>query len=181
MKNEPPPSASRSASKEPGRFATGRAMMRAATIEICVLALASSGAAAAPGDMQIDHAWCNETPRGASVGACYVTIRNVGAVADRLVAVSSTIADHVEVHEMNMTDGIMKMRPLTHGVDIPGKAVVDFHERGYHIMLLDLKTPLAAGKTVEGALTFERIGSIPVAFQIESLRAPRGHSNNGRE
>jgi hypothetical protein len=132
--------------------------------------------ASAPRGIEIDRAWCRETPRGASVGACYVSIRNAGAFADRLLSASASIASRIEMHETGSAAGVMTMRPLPHGVEVPAGAVVDFRERGYHIMLLDLKAPLEAGARIEGALAFERAGPVPVEYRIEPLRAPRGHS-----
>lgn len=139
------------------------------------------GAAAAPplagGEIEIDRPWCGETSKGMSVGACYVTIRNLGATADRLSAATSSASERVEFHEMKVSDGIMKMRLLSGGVEIPAGATVDFHARGYHIMLPELKAPLRAGTTVRGSLIFERSGSVPVEYRIERLQ----RSIHGRE
>ena len=46
------------------------------------------------------------------------------AAPDRLIGGSAEVADRVEIHEMAMDGGVMKMRPLDTGLDIdPGKTV----------------------------------------------------------
>jgi len=47
-------------------------------------------------------------PGGAKVAVGYLTIKNSAAAADRLVSVTADIADRAEIHEMSMTDGMMK-------------------------------------------------------------------------
>ena len=56
----------------------------------------------------------------------------------------------VEVHEMAMNNGVMKMRPLDKGLAIePGKTV-KLAPGGYHLMLMDLKQPAQAGRQGAG-------------------------------
>lgn len=70
------------------------------------------------GTIEIDHPWSRATPAGAKVGAGYMTIRNTGNKPDRLIGGSTPIAGRVEVHEMKMEGGVMKMRKLVDGVEI---------------------------------------------------------------
>src|SRR5271170_620489 len=76
------------------------------------------------GDLVITQGWSRATPGGAKVGGGYLTVENKGAAPDRLIGGSADIAGKVEVHEMAMTNGVMKMRPLDKGLAIePGKIV----------------------------------------------------------
>src|SRR3546814_16288744 len=63
------------------------------------------------GDIRVDHPWSRATPHGAKVAGEFLVLENAGA-ADRLVSVSSEIAEHAEIHQMSMKDGVMSMRPL---------------------------------------------------------------------
>ena len=54
--------------------------------------------AAAPGTVTIADAWCRPTPNGAKVGGCYVTL--TAGSDDRLVSVSTALADSAQIHEM---------------------------------------------------------------------------------
>src|SRR5437899_2469376 len=60
------------------------------------------------GALEIDHPWSRAVPKGASVAAGYLTIRNTGAEPDRLVSGSTPVASKFIVHEMSMDKGIMK-------------------------------------------------------------------------
>src|SRR6202008_4425705 len=76
------------------------------------------------GDLVITQAWSRATPKGAKVGGGYLTIENKGSTPDRLIGGSADIAAKVEIHEMAMSNGVMKMRPLEKGLVIePGKTV----------------------------------------------------------
>src|SRR3974390_859999 len=75
------------------------------------------------GDIVVEKPWARATPKGADVGAGYLTILNEGAAADRL---PGGVADFgtVEIHEMKSENGVMQMRELTGGLDIPARGSV---------------------------------------------------------
>ncbi len=75
------------------------------------------------GDLTIETPWARATPKGAEVGAGYLEIRNNGAAPDRLTGGSADFAN-VEIHEMTMDGGVMKMRELKDGLAIPAHASV---------------------------------------------------------
>jgi len=72
----------------------------------------------------------------------------------RLVGVSSPAAGVAEVHEMKMEGDIMRMRALP-GLDLAAGQTVSLKPGGYHLMLMDLKAPLANGSTVAVTLRFK--------------------------
>ena len=72
----------------------------------------------------------------------------------RLVGVSSPAAGVAEVHEMKMENDIMKMRTVS-SLDLPAGQTVQLKPGGYHVMLLDLKAPLAKDSTVPMTLRFK--------------------------
>jgi copper(I)-binding protein len=123
------------------------------------------------GDLAIGHPWSRATPGGAKVGGGYLTITNNGGAPDRLVAATSAVADHVEIHEMATKDGVMTMRLQPHGITVePGKTVV-FAPGGYHLMLMGLKGPLKEGDRVKAELIFEKAGKVEVTINVEGLGA----------
>ncbi len=137
--------------------------------------LLSAGIASAhdfnAGSLKIGHPWSRATPAGAKVGGGYLSIENTGPVADRLVAVSVPFAARSEIHEMAVKDGIMTMRPLDKGVEVPAGAKVEFKPGGYHIMFMELKQPLKQGDSMKGTLTFEKAGTVDVEFKVDSIAA----------
>jgi periplasmic copper chaperone A len=123
------------------------------------------------GDLVLDHAWTRATPAGATVGAGYLTIENKGATPDRLVGASTPAAARVEVHEMTMNNGVMKMRPVEGGLSIPAGQSVTLAPGGYHIMLMGLKTPLKEGEKVPLTLQFDKAGKVDVTLDVQGVGA----------
>ncbi len=131
------------------------------------------------GSIQIEQPWARATPSGAQVGGGYMLIKNEGSSPDRLVSATAEIAGRVEIHQMSMNNGIMTMRPLENGVEIPAKATVALTPNSYHFMFLDLKQPLAEGKSFSGTMTFEKAGTINVTFSVEPIGA-KGPEHEGQ-
>ena len=150
-------------------------------IGLCVLTLALTLFAALPasahdykiGNLEIAHPWVRMTPAGAKVGGGYLTIQNGGAEPDRLVSVTSDVSDRVEIHEMSVKDGIMTMRMLPDGVDVPAGVKVALAPGGYHLMMMDLKKPLVQGERFKGTLTFAKAGTLNVEFAVEGMGGPK--------
>jgi uncharacterized protein YcnI len=129
------------------------------------------------GALMIEQPWLRATPVGAQVGGGYLKITNTGSTPDRLVGGSFPVADAVEIHEMTMADGVMKMRQLDLGLEIaPGKTV-ELKPGGYHLMLTGLREDLKQGQTVKSKLLFEKAGPIDVEFAIASMGAQSSGSS----
>jgi hypothetical protein len=144
----------------------------AAAISVALLCAAPARAQEVKaGDLVITQAWTRATPNGAKIGGGYLTIENKGSTPDRLIGGSADIAGKLEVHEMAMTDGVMKMRPLDNGLTIdPGKSV-KLAPGGYHLMMFDLKNPLKQGDTVPITLKFEKAGEVKVSLAVQGIGA----------
>jgi copper(I)-binding protein len=138
------------------------------------LALPAQAADIMVGELKISAPWARATPKGASVGGGYVTITNTGSESDRLIGGSAAIFKSVEVHEMKMGKGIMKMREMANGLEIkPGKTVT-LDPDGYHIMFTGLKKPLKKGEHVKVTLQFAKAGKVDVDFTVEGIGAMHG-------
>ena len=116
------------------------------TLLFCIFSLSAQAA------VTISDAWARATNPGQEVGAAYMTLKSTDWSC--LTKASSNAAGTVEIHEMSMNNGVMKMRMLEHLELPPGKAV-SLAPGGFHLMLFDLKKPLAAGSSIEVSLTFE--------------------------
>lgn len=139
--------------------------------------------------IEVTGAWARTSPMMASMGAAYMTI--VSANGDRLLAASvdSSIADHAEVHEVVPSDGTdtsmapdtsmamgsdtsmsmpsteMVMREVE-SIDLPAGEMVMLKPGGYHVMLIDLVSPLEIGQTFDVTLTFETAGDVVVSVEV---------------
>jgi copper(I)-binding protein len=93
---------------------------------------------------------------------------NTGKEADRLVAVSTTAAGKSEIHEMSMNDGVMKMRPVEGGIEIPAGQTVELKQGGLHLMFMQVAKPFAEGDTVTVTLEFEKAGKIEIVLPVKT-------------
>jgi iron complex outermembrane receptor protein len=123
------------------------------------------------GSLVIGHPWSRPTPAGAPMGVAYLSITNNGAEPDALIGASSPASSGVQFHQTTISEGMARMRPLSE-IDIGPGTTVKIEPGGFHLMLVALKAPLAAGKSVPLTLQFLRAGSITVELSIEARDAP---------
>lgn len=161
----------------------GVAATVAALASPLILALFANGAVQAAdydvGSMHISQPWARATPKGASSAAGYMTITNKGTAPDRVSCVSSDAAAQCQIHSMTMEGGVMKMRPVEGGLEIKPGETVTLQPGGYHMMLVDLKHPLEAGKTLKATLKFDKAGTVDVDYPIAAIGAPAPTASSG--
>jgi copper(I)-binding protein len=136
-----------------------------------VLPVAAQGRVYRAGAITIEAPWSRATPGGAKVAGGYMKITNTGNTPDRLVGGSAAFAAGFEIHEMTMTDGVMRMRELAKGLEIAPRATVELKPGGYHVMFVELKSGLKQGQTVKGTLVFEKAGTVAVEYQVAPIGA----------
>jgi copper(I)-binding protein len=144
----------------------------AGRIAACVLALSCLSVAAdardyARGALKITHPWTRPTPPSAPTAAGYLTIVNRGNAPDRLIGGSSPAAGRLEIHQMTMTGGIMRMRPVAGGLVIPAGGSVALAPEGFHLMLIGPKHPFRPGEHIPVVLTFEHAGTVKLNLEVE--------------
>jgi periplasmic copper chaperone A len=127
----------------------------------------------------VEGPWARATPAGARTGAVYMTLANKTNASDRLTGASSDVAAEVQIHEMSVVNGIMKMRQLADGLAIPAGGSVTLKPGSYHVMLIGLKKPLAAGEAFPLTLTFQNAGNISVTVQVKAMGAMQDNKSGG--
>ena len=113
--------------------------------------------------------------------AAYLSITNHGAMADRLLAVESGLARKTELHKMEVTNGVMKMRQIDGGIAIPAGKTIQLAPGGLHVMLIGLKAPLNADENYQVTLVFEKAGKVELtglAKRPADLKMPSSHSSD---
>jgi uncharacterized protein YcnI/copper(I)-binding protein len=125
------------------------------------------------GALKVTAPWTRATPGGAKVAGGYFAITNNGTTPDRLVNVTTTVADHAEIHEMSMADGVMKMRPLPDGLVIKPGETIALKPGGYHMMFMGLKQQLKQGDEMKATLVFEKAGKLEVTFNVSGIGASK--------
>ena len=112
----------------------------------------SGGVWAQAANVKVEGAWARATVQGQKGTGAFMKI--TAPEGAKLVGASSPAAGVTEVHEMKMEGDVMKMRAMPF-LDLPAGKTVELKPGGYHIMLLDLKAPLAKDTTVPVKLTFK--------------------------
>ena len=128
-------------------------------------ALLALTAAAWAQTVKIDEPWVRGTV--AQQKATGAFMRLTAPEPMRLVAGESPVAGVVEIHEMAMDGDVMRMRAIA-GLALPAGRPVELKPGGYHVMLMDLKRPLAGGETVPLTLVFENAAGQRVRQELQA-------------
>jgi copper(I)-binding protein len=133
---------------------------------VAFVVVACGGGAA---ELTIEGAWVRSNPN--LMGAAYMVITSPDA--DELVAASvdPAIAGTVEVHEVVMDAGMMRMREVA-GIPLPAGEAVALEPGGYHLMLLDMPEMLAPGTAVELTLAFASGTTRTVSAEVRTSTMP---------
>jgi len=142
-------------------------------MKLKVLMLAAIGAlsmqAAWAANISVSDAWARATMPGQKVSGAYMQIQS--DVDAHLISASSPAVPRVEVHEMKMDGDVMRMREVK-AVDLPKGKTVSLEPGGYHIMLMNLPKPIAAGEVIPLTLVVESGGKRQTVEVRAEARAP---------
>ncbi len=129
------------------------------------------------GGIQVEEAWTRATSvapvhqghgGGKTTTAVYLTIRNRGAIGDRLLGAESALVPEVEMHQSIIDETqVMRMRKVEALSLEPGETV-RFEPGSYHFMLIGLTDNLKAGDQFEMKLLFEDAGVQVVPVQVRN-------------
>jgi hypothetical protein len=157
-----------------GRPRPLRILFAAALLGSTILVSACEQAAETPAATEaaasiitVTEPWSRETAEGQNAGGAFMAIANTGTAADRLTGGSTPVAGRVEIHTMSMDGGVMRMRQLESGLEVPAGSVVTLKPGSFHVMLMDLKQPLKAGDKVPLTLTFMGAGTVATELAVQ--------------
>jgi len=102
--------------------------------------------------VKVDDPWVRATVAPQKATGAFMQLTS--ARPAKVVAASSPVAAMVEIHEMKMDGGVMKMRAVD-ALPLPAGQAVALKPGSYHVMLMGLKAPIKAGETVPLTLTVE--------------------------
>lgn len=122
---------------------------------VAALAVGMCTQAAWAANISVSDAWARTTMPGQKVSGAYLQLQS--DTDARLVGVSSPAVGRVEMHEMSMDGGVMRMRELK-SINLPKGQSVTLEPGGFHLMLMNLKKPMAAGDVVPLTLVVESGG-----------------------
>jgi copper(I)-binding protein len=119
---------------------------------LLVLAAGLAQAQSADAQVSVTDAWVRGTVAGQKATGAFMQLKSPADTT--LVDAASPAAKIVEIHEMKMEGGMMKMSAVDR-LPLPAGKAVELKPGGYHVMLLDLVAQLKEGDTVTLKLTFE--------------------------
>ena len=157
-------------------------LARHLTAAFALTSALSGGVWAQTANVKVEGAWARATVQGQKGTGAFMKI--TAPEGAKLVGASSPAAGVTEVHEMKMEGDVMKMRAIP-ALDLPAGKTVELKPGGYHVMLLDLKAPLAKDTVVPLTLVFQDAKgaesklniSVPVATTPPGGAAPAGHGH----
>ena len=123
----------------------------------------------------VKGAWARATVQGQKATGAFMQLTAKDKA--HLVSVSSPVAGLAEVHEMKMVGDVMQMRAVQGGLELPAGKAVELKPGGFHVMLMDLKTPLIKDTTVPLTLVFKDSKGVESKTQLTvpvSFVAPAG-------
>ena len=147
-------------------------MLARPTMLVAATALAALVALPAAAQVAVTDAWIRGTVPGQKATGAFMQLTSLSDMA--LVAAASPVAKVVEIHEMKHEGGMMKMSAVDR-VALPANKTVELKPGGYHIMMMDLKQPLAAGQTFPVTLVFKKAGNVTAMVKVQNS-APAGSS-----
>jgi copper(I)-binding protein len=122
-------------------------------------------------NVSVTDAWARATMPGQKVSGAYLQIRSDADA--RLISASSPAVPRVELHEMKMDGDVMRMREVE-AIELPKGKTVSLEPGGFHIMLMNLPKPIAAGEVIPLVLTVESGGKRQAVEVKAEARAPGG-------
>jgi copper(I)-binding protein len=135
----------------------------ARTLFFSSLVLTASLVSAQPAAVKVDGAWARATVQGQQGTGAFMNI--TASEGTRLVGASTPVAGVAEVHEMKMEGDVMKMRALP-ALELPAGKTVQLKPGSYHLMLMDLKRPLAKDSTVPVTLRFKNAAGVESQLEL---------------
>lgn len=118
-------------------------------------------------NVTVTDAWARATVQGQKATGAFMKITSKDSA--KLVGVSSPVAGVVEIHEMKMDKDVMKMSALPNGLELPAGKAVELKPGGYHVMLMDLKTPLTKDTTIPLTLTVQDAKGVKSTVELKLL------------
>jgi periplasmic copper chaperone A len=123
--------------------------------------------------VQISEPYARVNGGQGATGAIFLQIENHADVNDRLLDAKSDVAEKVELHTHTATaDGVMQMRAIEGGIEIPALQGHELMRGGDHIMLMGLKSALKDGDKIPLTLIFEHAGEVQVDVPVDNARKP---------
>lgn len=143
-----------------------QSLVAAAAVLFALPALAQDG-------VLVENAYARTMGGLGASGAVFMDITNHADTDDRLIGVTSDVAEKVELHtHKDDGAGVMQMLHVPEGFAIPALGSHALQRGGDHIMLMGLTRALKDGDVISLTLVFEGAGEVVVEAPVDNARKP---------
>jgi len=118
--------------------------------------------------LRVTGSYFNRPVPGSSVAAAYMTLQNEGREALTLATFFSGAVERVELHNHEMSEGLMQMRRVDQLTVAAGESI-RFEPGGYHLMLFGVNDSLSTVDGIDLVLGLADGQSITVRAQVKEL------------
>src|SRR4030095_11180078 len=122
------------------------------SLSLIAVTVIMTAAAPAAAEVAVSDAWVRGTVGGAKSTGAFMRLTSTADVT--LVGVASPAAKIVEIHEMKVEGGMMRMSAAAR-LTLPAGKIVELKPGGYHVMLMDLAQPLKEGDIIPLTMIIE--------------------------
>jgi len=128
--------------------------------------------------IMVKDAYAYRATPSSKAGGIFMMIHNHTGAEDRLLEVRSDAAKMVQLHtHLKDEDGVMKMRHVPDGFDIPAHGMRSLKRGGDHLMFMGLVAPWEHGGAIQLTLVFENAGEMMIEVPIDLERKDMAHSH----
>jgi copper(I)-binding protein len=132
---------------------------------VLLVSLLTAASASAFAQTRVDDAWVRTSVPGQPSSGAFMRI--TADTDSKLLSVSSPVARDVQIHEMSMTNDVMRMGPVD-SVPLPAGKTVSLDPDGYHVMLMGLVGQIKAGDQVPLTLTVEDARGVRETIEVKA-------------
>lgn len=129
--------------------------------------------------IEVKEAWVRGTVPAQKATGAFMEITGKNSV--RLVGAASPVAGTVEIHNMTVTNGVMRMFPVE-GIDVPAGKTVKLAPGGYHVMFMGLKQQMKPGDKVPLDLLLETADkkreTVSLQVEVRELTSSTGNASS---
>jgi len=148
-------------------------MKKTALLTLLALILPIAPSMAHEAQISAEYPFAYPTSASQKNGAAYFTLLHMTREDDRILGVSTPIADKAELHiTVGGEDQEVEMETVTmkkvEAIDVPHMSTLYFDPYGRHVMLMGLKKQLIEGEKFPLTLMFEKAGKVETEVLVVS-------------
>jgi hypothetical protein len=136
---------------------------------LALLASLPAAAQTAADTISVVDAYVRAPAPNAPATGAFMVLKNSGATERKLVKAESPAARVVELHDHIDEGGVKKMRPVP-AIAIAARGEAVLKPGSLHVMLIDMKKPLAEGDSVSITLGFDDGSSKRIDAPVRKLQ-----------